>query len=452
MKNRKRRFETYSFYDRTGIEAHLREMAEKGWMIEKMTNQYWIYRRIEPTELCFTVSYYAKASDFDPMPGEGQQTFIDFCEQTGWRLACRWFQMQIFYNPDPDAVPIHTDPVLEVEAIQRGCRANFLKSYTAMALISLGFSVMTVAGFLGDFLLYLAEPARLTCGLCMIFLFLLSAVDLGSYFRWLKKARIAAENGEFLETPTTAGFQKGILGLVGLSFVWWFSNLLETGNAAFVWVGFSLLAGILLIQLLVQAMKDSMKKHHVSARKNIVLTMLACVVLSLVLVGGVTAVGIQLTFHTGPDPVYLQDTLKASDLVDDAPMQFHRESHADSMLLARHEVEPRPAFDEDEDQIPAPYLGYTQIDVKVPAIRGFCEGVLRWNMESSAWWKRETVPEDAARWGADRAWKLESENQYLLIYGNTLVRLKLGWEPDQAQRKTVGAFFTGAQQRPVSES
>ena len=29
MKDRKRRFETFSFYDRTGIEAHLKKMAEK---------------------------------------------------------------------------------------------------------------------------------------------------------------------------------------------------------------------------------------------------------------------------------------------------------------------------------------------------------------------------------------------------------------------------------------
>ncbi len=35
MKDRKRRFETFSFYDRTGIEAHLKKMAEKGWMISR---------------------------------------------------------------------------------------------------------------------------------------------------------------------------------------------------------------------------------------------------------------------------------------------------------------------------------------------------------------------------------------------------------------------------------
>ena len=57
MKDRKRRFETFSFYDRTGIEAHLKKMAEKGWMISEMTTLGWIYKRVEPESLTFAVSY-----------------------------------------------------------------------------------------------------------------------------------------------------------------------------------------------------------------------------------------------------------------------------------------------------------------------------------------------------------------------------------------------------------
>ena len=56
MKDRKRRFETFSFYDRTGIEAHLKKMAEKGWMISEMTTLGWIYKRVEPESLTFAVS------------------------------------------------------------------------------------------------------------------------------------------------------------------------------------------------------------------------------------------------------------------------------------------------------------------------------------------------------------------------------------------------------------
>ena len=35
MKKTKRRLETFSFYDRTGLESHLARMAEKGWLDRK---------------------------------------------------------------------------------------------------------------------------------------------------------------------------------------------------------------------------------------------------------------------------------------------------------------------------------------------------------------------------------------------------------------------------------
>ena len=48
MKNTKRRIEPLSFFDHTGISGHLERMAAKGWMIEKIINTGWVYRRIEP--------------------------------------------------------------------------------------------------------------------------------------------------------------------------------------------------------------------------------------------------------------------------------------------------------------------------------------------------------------------------------------------------------------------
>ena len=45
MRDVKRRIETYSFYDRSGIAAHLEAMAANGWQLESMTNLIWTYRR-----------------------------------------------------------------------------------------------------------------------------------------------------------------------------------------------------------------------------------------------------------------------------------------------------------------------------------------------------------------------------------------------------------------------
>ena len=74
MKDRKRRVELYSFYDHTGMERHLERMAGKGWFLEKIENNFWHYRRLQPQKLRYFVTYFPKAGELDPEPSEEQKT------------------------------------------------------------------------------------------------------------------------------------------------------------------------------------------------------------------------------------------------------------------------------------------------------------------------------------------------------------------------------------------
>ena len=93
MLRTKRRMEFFAFYDDQGIARHLERMAQKGWLIERINNYFWTYRRIEPQRLRFAVTYFPEASDFNPGPTENQQTFLEYCESAGWRFAVQWCQM-----------------------------------------------------------------------------------------------------------------------------------------------------------------------------------------------------------------------------------------------------------------------------------------------------------------------------------------------------------------------
>ena len=89
MKDTKRRLEAFAFFDHTGIQAHLENMAAQGWMVEQPGTYLWRYRRIEPQTLRFAVTYFPAASEFDPDPTEGQQIYEDYCQAAGWHLAAR---------------------------------------------------------------------------------------------------------------------------------------------------------------------------------------------------------------------------------------------------------------------------------------------------------------------------------------------------------------------------
>ena len=231
MKDTKRRMEFFSFYNYTGIEEHLAKMAQKGWMIESITNICWTYRKIQPKEIHFTASYYPRASDFDPEPTEEQKEFNEYCARTGWQYVCSWFQMQIFCNETEHPLPLDTDPIMEVDNVHRACRKNFLIGY--WFLFALGFltSAYSIAGIYFVPIDRLANANQIVILLAWLSLFAIALVEIVAYFTWLRKARKAAQNGTFVNTPSTTKFQKGILAFLLVVMVGWFWNLFSAGNS-----------------------------------------------------------------------------------------------------------------------------------------------------------------------------------------------------------------------------
>ena len=96
MRNTKRELPLFSMYDHTGMERHLEEMAVQGWMLEKTTGFGWVYRRCEARRVRYAVTYFPKASAYEPGPSEDKQIFQDYCAQAGWELVSDAAQMQIF--------------------------------------------------------------------------------------------------------------------------------------------------------------------------------------------------------------------------------------------------------------------------------------------------------------------------------------------------------------------
>ena len=141
MRNTKREWmPLYGFLDRRRVTDHLSDMAAKGWMLDRLSSWSWRYRRTEPRKLRFAVTFFAGAGRFSPAPAEGLDTFQDYCAQAGWHTAASLDQVQVFYNEDPDAVPIETDPAAELENIRRSVGKPMVRSYLAL-LLPLMFSV-----------------------------------------------------------------------------------------------------------------------------------------------------------------------------------------------------------------------------------------------------------------------------------------------------------------------
>ena len=464
MKNRKRRVEPLSFYDYVGISRHLEKMAAKGWMLEKITNFGWVYRRIEPKQLHFAVSYYPKASEFDPEPTEDQKTFYDFCAHTGWQLACASAQLQIFYNERENPTPIETDAKLEVQTIHASAKKSFIPAYLVLFINALLGGGLFISGIIGDPIKILSSPSRLFSGFAFLVLAILCLVELICYFRWYHKAKAAAEYGEFLQTPHTATFQKIIMTGILLGVLYWLVSYMIFGSPLERWVAVLMCIYMPALFALVNAVKQFLKQKKTARGVNRTVTMLSSFVLAfgmmvLITFGTLYASnhgvfrekneetykhgGITWVVHNDHIPLTVEDLLGA-----DNHEYIKERTGSMSFMLGQFTISQHPRFDE-ENYADIPQLEYTLTEVRIPALYDLCKKRLIYEQEELYPLDRhEYKAEDGKTWGANEAYRLYdpeygAENKYLLCYDNLLVEIDFGWEPNAAQKAVVGEKLGG---------
>ena len=450
MKDTKRKIMPFTFYDRTGIESKLEAQAAKGWLLEKCAASGWIYRRIEPTKIHFSVVYFPAADPFDPHPSEKQVRFQEFCEHTGWELIASNVQMQIFCNRREHSIPIETDPEIEVENIHKSVKKTMFPAYISNLILAIMQIGLAVQRFSWDPLTELLSlPAMLaTFFWCLDVVFW--TILLGMYFHWHLRAKKAAMDGQFLETTSTDGFQFIMLGTTTLALICMY---LSFGSWKVSLTGILMVVGILGLSAIMIWLSNRMKQHNVSAKTNRFITYAFAVVMSLVLCGGVIwlVVSVRMeendktaqaktyeyngwTYYVYDDPI----PLRIEDLINTEYEGYSYEIISDesSPLLSRYEARQRTRY----DALSEPEMEYRIVRVKVPFLYDWVLDQMleefdhNYAYPDDPGWKddRSVNPEP---WGAEQAFQLylgdEAHYRYLLCYEDTIIEIDLDWEPDE---------------------
>ena len=470
MKDLKRRMELYSLYDRSGMEEHLAQMAEQGWLLEKIGAYLWTYRRIEPKRLTFSVCYFPKASQFDPAPSEEQETFYDFCAHTGWVLAAANAQLQVFYNERPHPVPIETDPVAEVEAFRKDMKKRFLPLCAILLGLGLFYLWYAFSQLRADLIGALSSVTWLFTVFSWAMVLLLTIRGIAGCLLRLRRARRAAERGEFWEPRRRKGSQRLHTAVMAVPFAGYLLSILTSGDrltmaAALLVFGLYIPA----VMLISQGVRRYLKKDGVPAGYSRGITMVITVLVSLVLLRGITAFtnygyihgwfgednvvtyeyqGKTYALGRDPAPLTLEDLLEG-----DFSHYSIRWRESQSPLLGQYTgnqwpIGPVELFPEEF------YLDYEVVLVKVPALYGLCrETKLHerdgWGDRNPVWQGYAYAPTDPTPWGAEEAYQwtrgdgadsIRGGHQFLLFYPERVVEISLQWEqaPTPEQMALVG--------------
>lgn len=457
MKSKKRRFESFSFYDHTGIEKHLVKMAAKGWLIERISNFGWVYRRIEPKNLKFTVNYYPWASNYEPAPSEDQQTLLDFCAHTGWQLACTWSTMQVFYNEQPEPVPIDTDPMIQLRNIYEGCERSFTNMNVRLIILVTLIAVMlhdSTDGFID----LLSGSSNLVIILLGTTLLTMALIDLAVYFIWYHKALKATNQGAFLPTKGTASAHKAASVLTGLILILWlarmFTDKFTAKNITYILCIFT----CILITFIINLLREYFKKRRLPSTSNRILTTLIAFFIWLLIAGAIVyafSAGMN-----GKSDFVLEERnqlapaeigLTMEELIEESSGNYSSWGTVEESLLLRKETVYLSLSSENEPALSAKYMIVT---LKVPWLYNLCKEDLLSSASGRIYGTQLSInnryePMEILPKGTLEGYRLhdgegQAHNTYILCCENQLIQIGFSWSPSPQVLET--AFYKLIQQ------
>ena len=305
MKDRKRELNLYQLYDYQGVERHLEAMATKGWRLERVGTYFWQYRRAEPAQVTYAVTYVSDASLFNPRPTENQERLDELCAAAGWEKVGDWAQMQVFVSEQPDPVPLETEDAVRIEAIHRSMKKNFLPSNYFLLALPLLWLFMAFSDFRRDPVNFFSSSTDFFLILLSILLLALQGVNLSAYYRWRKRSLAAvAQGGPCAATGGYRWFNQAVLGFLAVLTATYLASLvLWQRTSAGVYVLWLLIFGLILLAVL--CTREGLKHIGAPKRLNMALTLAVDVILAVGAISLLTFGILRLGWFTGEGETYL---------------------------------------------------------------------------------------------------------------------------------------------------
>lgn len=279
----------FSLWQYPQLIAHFEEMAQKGYMLCEAGETELVYNICPPQKVHFAVTFFPDYDFLDPVPPPALEQLWEFCDQSGWQHITDNASMQIFYNTQPDPVPLQTDAVVQLDNFHAMMKADKVKNWKYNVIVGgittlFIVTVMAFAAMDGAFVQFIkrVSPVMLILFAKHFYTFLSDGAKWLSYHLWHKKAKqLATQQNIFYPPKENIALQKTDTAVLTAVLVLLILFAFHCGDFVWMLVWSVVIFGVMAFYILVLR---TMKADGVSAKENRTIAAVLVVLLITVLI------------------------------------------------------------------------------------------------------------------------------------------------------------------------
>lgn len=256
-------------YEIDALETYLEEMALKGWMLEKFSNLYIKFRKIEPKNIKYKIDM---VNDVALNKELGKKLSLEYrkkLQELGWSYSCECNKLQVFYKENEDKKSIiRKRENKDIQALFHNSLSQLILKILFISIILLNQLILI---FKGENLNYLTNNGRLLGMSIMIIFISTCLIDLYKLIKFRLGKNKEKESStlwiRFKGSIITIIFLAAIIGVITIIF--------EKNKEDFdiTIIILSIISGLFLLGYFTENKKDSIRKK---------LTVSTCFIIAIV--------------------------------------------------------------------------------------------------------------------------------------------------------------------------
>ena len=260
--------EFYS-YEIDALETYLEEMALKGWMLEKFSNLYIKFRKIEPKNIKYKIDMVNDVALNKELGKKLSLEYREKLQELGWSYSCECNKLQVFYKENEEKKSIiRKRENKDIQALFHNSLSQLILKILFISIILLNQLILI---FKGENLNYLTNNGRLLGMSIMIIFISTCLIDLYKLIKFRLGKNKEKESStlwiRFKGSIITIIFLAAIIGVITIIF--------EKNKEDFdiTIIILSIISGLFLLGYFTENKKDSIRKK---------LTVSTCFIIAIV--------------------------------------------------------------------------------------------------------------------------------------------------------------------------
>lgn len=182
-------------YECNAVKEYLESMAEKGWMLQSISMNFFKFKKIEPRTISYSVDTLHKISIFDTKDNDEVLEYRKGREADGWRFICQANKVQIFASEyEWEAIPIYKEPEELFKSIYK---SSSYYVFNQLAIVILFMVNIYSQFFSGTPDHWLSSNLSIVLSILMVTIILINLIEVVSFFCWYLKTKRKLKENEF---------------------------------------------------------------------------------------------------------------------------------------------------------------------------------------------------------------------------------------------------------------